>query len=205
MLLPTTNVLHLTSALSAVACSARCGCFLYFLHAMLCPALQVRSGTSWTILRWFQLPLPWLVPLLFLHCTHATCLRQSFYILIPFLFPSSSNLFPEISLSVNWRDCFSVPCIVFGLLIGMVLSVLTCRFHNMVTLRVYHHHHHHHYHHPLSLQHSISAGSQNSASFTDQALVIHCSTKNFLTLTAWIKYCCFLHYIVYSWAGIDWF
>jgi len=47
----------------------------------------------------------------------------------------------------------------------------------------YHHHpHHHHHHHPHSLLHSSFASSQNSTILTDQALLIHCCTTNYLTM-----------------------
>jgi hypothetical protein len=44
------------------------------------------------------------------------------------------------------------------------------------------HHHHHHHHHPNSLHHSTSAGSQENTDLTDQALRIHRSAKNLLTV-----------------------
>jgi hypothetical protein len=46
----------------------------------------------------------------------------------------------------------------------------------------HHHHHHHHHHHPYSLLYSSLAASQKSAGLTNQALLIHCSAKNFLTV-----------------------
>ena len=41
---------------------------------------------------------------------------------------------------------------------------------------------HHHYHHHHSLLHSTSPVSHNSTYLTDQALLIHCSANNFLTV-----------------------
>jgi hypothetical protein len=38
------------------------------------------------------------------------------------------------------------------------------------------------YHHPLSLLHSSLAGSEKSMFPTDQALLIHCSAINILTI-----------------------
>jgi hypothetical protein len=38
------------------------------------------------------------------------------------------------------------------------------------------------YHHPHVFLHSSLAGSQTSTDFTDQALLIHCSNKKFLTI-----------------------
>ena len=38
------------------------------------------------------------------------------------------------------------------------------------------------YYYSNSLFHSISTGSQNSTGVTDQALLIHCSAQNFLTV-----------------------
>ena len=38
------------------------------------------------------------------------------------------------------------------------------------------------HHHPLSIHHTSSAGSRKSTAVTDQALLIHCSAKNVLTI-----------------------
>jgi hypothetical protein len=43
-------------------------------------------------------------------------------------------------------------------------------------------HHHHHHHHPPSLLHSSLAGSRKRTGLTDQAFLMHCSAKNFLTI-----------------------
>ena len=56
-----------------------------------------------------------------------------------------------------------------------------------VNLPIYHYYyyyenHHHHHHHPLSSLHSSLTGSQESTGLTDQALFIHYSAKNILTM-----------------------
>jgi hypothetical protein len=56
-----------------------------------------------------------------------------------------------------------------------IFKVKYCRRHRRRRRR-------HHHHHPLSLLNSSLAGSQNSTSLTDQALLIHCSAKKFLTI-----------------------
>ena len=43
----------------------------------------------------------------------------------------------------------------------------------------YYYYHHHHHQHPLPSLHSSSAGSQNNAGLTHQALLILCCAKNF--------------------------
>ena len=42
--------------------------------------------------------------------------------------------------------------------------------------------HRRHHHHPLTLLHSSLPTSQKSTGFSDQALLIHCSAKNFLSV-----------------------
>jgi hypothetical protein len=52
-----------------------------------------------------------------------------------------------------------------------------------VHLPIYHYYYYENYHHhPLSSLHSSLAGSQESTGLTDQAFLIHCSTKNILTM-----------------------
>lgn len=40
----------------------------------------------------------------------------------------------------------------------------------------------HHHHHPFSLLHSSLPASQKSTGLSDQAFLIHCSAKNFLSV-----------------------
>jgi len=46
----------------------------------------------------------------------------------------------------------------------------------------YYYYYYYYYYHPRFLLHSSSAGSLNSTDLTDQALLIHCPAKNYLTV-----------------------
>jgi hypothetical protein len=52
----------------------------------------------------------------------------------------------------------------------------------MCPMSGHHHDHHHHHHHPLFVLLSSLAVSQKTVGLTDQALIIHCSAKNILTI-----------------------
>ena len=85
---------------------------------------------------WFQLPLLLPVSLLLSLLTYAEFLLRGPYILKYYqIFFLITFLSPGIATSVNMH----VPCLLSrvmmsGLLLGIVLSVCTCWFHNMVTL-----------------------------------------------------------------------
>ena len=122
------------SALSAVR--VRCPMWLVFVAPWICAFPVCCSGTVWFILRWFQLPPLLLVSLLLLHSICAQFLLQGLYVLeifsVSFLI---TFLSPEFATYINIHVPFLLSWIMmFGLLLGMVLSVCTCGFHNMVTL-----------------------------------------------------------------------
>ena len=57
-------------------------------------------------------------------------------------------LYPEIATSINIHVPFPLSRIIMsGLFLGIVLSVCTCWFHNMVYYYYYYYHHYHHHHH----------------------------------------------------------
>jgi hypothetical protein len=91
------------------------------------------SGIFWMIMRWFQLPLLLLVSHLFLHMRSVSNVRSLYFRI--FSAPLSHFCFLGWQPVLTYMFFFSSSRIMmFGVLLGMVLSVFTCSFHNMVTL-----------------------------------------------------------------------
>ena len=102
-----------------------------------CHVLQIcSSDIFWMIFRWFQLHLLLQVLLsFFTFHIHCISIVRSLYFKIFSAYLLITFQSPEIAMYINRHVPFSLPQIIMSsLLLGMVLLVSTCWFHNMVTL-----------------------------------------------------------------------